>query len=144
MVRANEAEAEEQPMFVVKRLKELRILIPVDEAEQHFLMAEPLRGILRYLLEEAKPASADTVQSYITELQKLAQKLRGALRASDPVFADLALTDTTQLLRRLHDDVSATQVSVVGEVARFKTDKRQVSVREKFQRIVWWMEQYIA
>ena len=137
-------EAEEQPTFLTKRLKELRILVSADQSEQHFLMAEPVRGILRYLLEEAKPASAETVQSYINELQKLAEKLRSALDADDPTFAELALADITQSLRRLHDDVSATQVSVIGEVARFKTDKRPVSVREKFQRIVWWMQQYIA
>ena len=137
-------EAEEQTTFLTKRLKELRILVSADQSEQHFLMAEPVRGILRYLLEEAKPASAETVQSYINELQKLAEKLRSALDADDPTFAELALADITQSLRRLHDDVSATQISVIGEVARFKTDKRPVSVREKFQRIVWWMQQYIA
>src|SRR5581483_7355785 len=67
-----------------------------------------------------------------------------ALTAENPTLAELALADITQALRRLHDDVSATQVSVLGEVARFKTDKRPASVREKYQRIVWWMQQYIA
>ena len=137
-------EAGEQPAFVIKRLKELRILESPDQSEQYFLMAEPVRGILRYLLEEAKPASAETVQSYVNELQKLAQRLRAALSADDPTIADLALNDITQTLRRLHDDVSATHVSVLSEVARFKTDKRPASVREKYQRIVWWMQQYIA
>src|SRR5581483_665374 len=67
-----------------------------------------------------------------------------ALTAENPTLAELALADITQALRRLHDDVSATQVSVLGEVARFKTDKRPASVREKYQRIVWWMQQYVA
>jgi len=138
------ADVEEQPAFLVKRLKELRILVSADQSEEYFLMAEPVRGILRYLLEEAKPASAETVQSYVNELQKLALKMRGALNADDPTIADLALSDITQTLRRLHDDVAATHVSVLGEVARFKTDKRPASVREKYQRIVWWMQQYIA
>lgn len=138
------AEADEQPSFVTKRLKQLRILVSTDQSEQYFLMAEPVRGILRYLLEEAKPASAETVQSYINELQKLAEKLRTALNRDDPMHAELALADITQALRRLHDDVSATHVSVLGEVARFKTDKRPASVREKYQRIVWWMQQYVA
>lgn len=137
-------ESEEQSAFVIKRLKELRILVSADQSAQYFLMAEPVRALLRYLLEEAKPASAETVQSYVNELQKLAQKLRAALSADDPTIADLALGDITQALRRLHDDVAATHVSVLGEVARFKTDKRPASVREKYQRIVWWMQQYIA
>jgi hypothetical protein len=108
-------ESGEQSAFLFKRLKELRILVSADQSEQYFLMAEPVRGILRYLLEEAKPASAETVQSYVNELQKLAQKLRDALNADDPTIADLALSDITQTLRRLHDDVTATQVSVIGE-----------------------------
>ena len=105
------ADVEEQPAFLVKRLKELRILVSADQSEQYFLMAEPVRGILRYLLEEAKPASAETVQSYVNELQKLGQKLRGALNADDPTIADLALSDITQTLRRLHDDMAASRTS---------------------------------
>lgn len=144
IAKIHAADVEEQPAFLIKKLKELRILVSIDQAEQYFLMAEPVRGILRYLLEEAKPASAETVQSYVNELQILAQKLRAALNADDSTIADLALSDITQTLRRLHDDVAATHVSVLGEVARFKTDKRPASVREKYQRIVWWMQQYIA
>lgn len=138
------AEVEEQPAFIVKRLKELRILVSADQSAQYFLMAEPVRAILRYLLEEAKPASSETVQSYINELQKLTQKLRSALASENPTLAELALADTTHTLRRLHDDVSTTHVSVLGEVARYKVDKRPASVLEKYQRIVWWMQQYIA
>jgi hypothetical protein len=137
-------ESDEQPAFVTKRLKELRILVSADQSEEYFLMAEPVRAILRYLLEEAKPASAETVQSYINQLQKLAQKLKDALSTENPTLAELALADTTHTLRRLHDDVSATHVSVLAEVARYKTDRRPTSVLEKYQRIVWWMQQYIA
>lgn len=137
-------ESDEQPAFVNKQLKGLRILVSADQSEGYFLMAEPVRAILRYLLEEAKPASSETVQSYINALQTLAQKLRDALSAENPTLAELALADTTHTLRRLHDDVSATHVSVLAEVARYKTDKRPASVLEKYQRIVWWMQQYIA
>lgn len=144
ITKTHAADAEEQPSFVMARLKELRILVSADQSEQYFLMAEPIRGLLRYLLEEAKPASAATVQSYVNELQKLGQNLRDALRTDNPTLAELALTDITHTLRRLHDDVSATQTSVLAEVARFKTDKRPASVREKYQRIVWWMQQYVA
>jgi hypothetical protein len=144
IAKTHALEDEEQPAFLIRKLKELRILVPADQSQQYFLMAEPVRGILRYLLEEAKPASSETVQSYINELQKLAQKLRSALTTENPTLADLALADITQTLRRLHDDVSATHMSVLGEVARYKVDKRPASVLEKYQRIVWWMQQYIA
>lgn len=144
IVQNHALESDEQPTFVTKQLKNLRILVSADPSEGYFLMAEPVRAILRYLLEEAKPASSETVQSYINRLQQLAQKLRDALSAENPTLAELALADTTHALRRLHDDVSATHVSVLAEVARYKTDKRPVSVLEKYQRIVWWMQQYIA
>lgn len=144
IVQNNASESDEQPTFVGRQLKNLRILVSADHTEGYFLMAEPVRGLLRYLLEEAKPASSETVQSYINRLQQLAQKLRDALSAENPTLAELALSDTTHSLRRLHDDVSATHVSVLAEVARYKTDKRPVSVLEKYQRIVWWMQQYIA
>lgn len=144
IVRIQAREADEQPTFIAERLRELRILISSDQTGQYFLMAEPVRAILRYLLEEAKPVSSEIVQSYVNKLQKLAQSLRDALSAENATFAELALTDITQLLRNLHDAVSATHVSVLAEVARFKTDKRPSSVREKYQRIIWWMQQYIA
>jgi hypothetical protein len=144
IVQNHALESDEQPGFVAKQLKVLRILVSTDQSEGYFLMAEPVRAILRYLLEEAKPASSQTVQSYINQIQKLAQKLRDALAVENATLADLALADTTQALRRLHDDVSATHVSVLGEVARYKTDKRPSSVLEKYQRIVWWMQEYIG
>ena len=144
LVKAHTLEDDEQPAFTTKRLKDLRILVSADQSQQYFLMAEPVRGILRYLLEEAKPASSETVQGYIKELQKLAQKLRTSVTTENPTLAELALADITQTLRRLHEDVSATHVSVLGEVTRYKVDKRPTSVLEKYQRIVWWMQQYIA
>lgn len=143
-VKVHALDAEEQPSFIAERLKELRILIPSDQSAQYFLMAEPVRAILRYLLEEAKPVSSEIVQSYVNKLQKLAQNLRDAMAAENSTLAELALTDITQLLRNLHDALSATHVSVLAEVARFKTDKRPSSIREKYQRIIWWMQQYIA
>ena len=144
LIKTHTLEDDEQPAFVAKRLKDLRILVSADQSQQYFLMAEPVRGILRYLLEEAKPASSETVQGYIKELQKLAQKLRTSVTTENPTLAELALADITQTLRRLHEDVSATHVSVLGEVTRYKVDKRPTSVLEKYQRIVWWMQQYIA
>lgn len=144
IIQNHTPESDEQPTFINKQLKSLRILVSADQSEGYFLMAEPVRAILRYLLEEAKPASSETVQSYINRLQLLAQKLRDALSAENPTLAELALADTTHALRRLHDDVSATHTSVLAEVARYKTDKRPVSVLEKYQRIVWWMQQYIV
>lgn len=144
LVKTHTLEDDEQPAFTTKRLKDLRILVSADQSKQYFLMAEPVRGILRYLLEEAKPASSETVQGYIKELQKLAQKLRTSVTTENPTLAELALADITQTLRRLHEDVSATHVSVLGEVTRYKVDKRPTSVLEKYQRIVWWMQQYIA
>ena len=144
LVKTHTLEDDEQPAFTTKRLKDLRILVSADQSQQYFLMAEPVRGILRYLLEEAKPASSETVQGYIKELQKLAQKLRTSVTTENPTLAELALADITQTLRRLHEDVSATHVSVLGEVTRYKVDKRPTSVFEKYQRIVWWMQQYIA
>jgi len=144
LVKTHTVEDDEQPAFITKRLKDLRILVSADQSQQYFLMAEPVRGILRYLLEEAKPASSETVQGYIKELQKLAQKLRTSVTTENPTLAELALADITQTLRRLHEDVSATHVSVLGEVTRYKVDKRPASVLEKYQRIVWWMQQYIG
>lgn len=144
LVKNHTLEDDEQPAFITKRLKDLRILVSADHSQQYYLMAEPVRGILRYLLEEAKPASSETVQGYIKELQMLAQKLRTSVTTDNPILAELALADITQTLRRLHEDVSATHVSVLGEVTRYKVDKRPASVLEKYQRIVWWMQQYIA
>jgi len=87
---------------LTKRLKELRILVFGGPFRTTFLMAEPVRGILRYLLEEAKPASAETVQElHKTNSRSSRKKLRSALDADDPTFAELALADITQSLRRV-------------------------------------------
>lgn len=144
IVEIHASESDEQPEFTIKQLKRLRILLSADDSNQYFLIAEPLRALLRYLLETAKPVSSEIVQSYINTLQKLAQNLRDSLSSENATLAELALTETTQILRNLHESVSATHVSVLSEVTRYKTERRSSSVREKYQRIVWWMQQYIV
>src|SRR5438552_18378300 len=49
----------------------------------------------------------------------------------------------SQTLRRIHAGSDEPQNAMLGEVTRYKTERARVTVREKYKRIVYWMERYV-
>ena len=144
LVKRTASEGDEQPEAVVKQLKKLRVVEPVEQGEGYYVVAGPLLQLLRYLLHTAKPASPETVQGYVKGLEERCKLLGRATEAEDVTHVEMAIGDINQTLRCIYDDVVETHQSILTAVAEFKTNRTGVSVRQKFQRIVYWMEVYVV
>jgi hypothetical protein len=142
-VRRSASEGDEQPETVVKQLKKLRVVEPVEQGEGYYIVAGPLVQLIRFLLHEAKPASSESVQGFVKSLDERCNLLRHAIDADNVTHAELAISDINQTLRRIYDAVAETHQSILTAVAEFKTSRSGVSVLRKFQEIVFWMEVYV-
>ena len=142
-VRRTASEDDDQPETVVKQLKRQRVVEPVEQGEGYYIVTGPLLQLLRYLLHTAKPASSESVQGFVKSLDERCNVLRRAIEVEDVTHVELAIGDINQTLRRIYDSVAETHQSILSAVAEFKTTRTGVSVRQKFQRIVYWMEVYV-
>ncbi len=133
----------ELPETTWKRLRELQILVPTEMDGDFYLLAEPVSRLLAYLFDEAKAATPEIIRGYIQSLDALNKQLARAIEGDDPLSARLALEELHHVLRRIQSDVDETHRSVLNEVAHYKIERRTVSVREKFRRIVHWMDRYV-
>jgi hypothetical protein len=142
LIRANPRE-EELPETAWRRLRELQILIPTEPGSELFFMAEPVARLLTYLFNEANAATPEMIHGYILSLETTGKRLAHALDEEDIQHVTLAFEEISQTLRRIYADLNETQHAILAEVARYKTERSRVSVREKYRRIVHWMERYV-
>lgn len=142
-IRAHAASHEELPETTWRRLRELQILVPTEPGSTYFLVAEPVGRLLTYLFDEANPATPEMVRGYIDSLEALGRQLVRALETDNVTFVGLAFNEINSTLRRIHADLEETQRAVQNEVAGFKVNRERVSVRERFRRIVYWMERFV-
>lgn len=126
-----------------RRLCELQILVPTEPGSGYYLLAEPVARLLTYLFDEANPATAEIVRGYIASLETLGGKLLRAVEADDVTFVGLAFHEINNTLRKIHADLEETQRAVQNEVAAFKANREHVSVRDRYRRIVYWMERFV-
>lgn len=143
LVRHHADGHDELPETTWRRLRELQILVPTEPGSSVFLLAEPVARLLTYLFDEANPATPEMVQGYIASLEVLGRKLVRAIESDDVTFVGLAFNEINASLRRIHADLEETQRAVQNEVAAFKLNREQISVRERYRRIVYWMERFV-
>jgi hypothetical protein len=143
LIRANPGVGEELPETAWRRLRELQILVPTEPGSEMLFMADPVARLLMYLFNEANPATPEMIRGYVLSLETIGKRLARALDEEDVQHVKLAFEEISQTLRRIHADLDETQHAILGEVARYKTERARVSVREKYQRIVHWMERYV-
>lgn len=143
LVRQHAESHEELPDTTWRRLRELQILVPTEPGSSLYLLAEPVGRLLIYLFDEANPATPEMVRGYIASLEVLGRKLVRAIETDDVTFVGLAFNEISASLRRMHADLEETQHAVQNEVASFKLNREQVSVRERYRRIVYWMERFV-
>lgn len=143
LIRATRSEADELVETTFRNLKGLQILVPTEPGSDFYLIAEPVRKLLSYLLDEAQAATPEMVRGCVDSLSVAGQQLARSIEQDDLSLLRLAVEEIQQTLRRLHSDLDETHRCILGEVARYKTERRTVSIREKFQRIVRWMERYV-
>lgn len=136
-------EGDEQPETTVRKIIELRVMVNTEPGADTFELAEPLRRLLDYIFDEAMPTTPEVIQGYVASLSTVSQRMERALKDDDMATTALALQEVNDTLRRIHRDTEETRARILSEVALFKTTRRQFSVRDKFQRIVHWMQRYV-
>lgn len=143
LIRANTVSGDELPETAWRRLKELQILVPTEPGNDFYLLAEPVRKLLAYLFDEARAATPEMVRGYMDSLRVTGRQLARSIDEDDLSLLRLGMEEVQQTLLRVHSDLDETHRCILAEVARYKTERRTISVREKFQRIVRWMERYV-
>jgi hypothetical protein len=135
--------SEELPETAWRRLKEYQIMVPLEPGSQSYLVAQPIKNLLAYLFDEANPTTPEVIQGYVRSLEVICKQLARALEAEEMMVVELAFAEINQTLRRIYADLEATHQSILQEVAQFKTTREKVTVREKYRRIVYWMERFV-
>jgi hypothetical protein len=143
LIRAHQAASAELPETTWRRLRELQILVATEPGADFYTMAEPVKRLLDYLFDEAQAATPEMVRGYVDSLAISGRQLDRAMGAEDRSALQLTLEEISQTLRRIQADLEETHRRILNEVARYKTESRAISVREKFRRIVHWMERYV-
>jgi hypothetical protein len=143
LVREQADVQEELPETTWRRLREYQILVPSEPGGEFHLLAEPVARLLIYLHNHANPATPEMIRGYVQSLDTLSQQLARALESENVTVVGLAFNEITLTLRRIYADLDETHQAILAEVGRYKTERPRVSVREKFRRIVYWMERYV-
>ena len=143
MIRDTQDEGAELPETTWRRLGELQILVPVEPGSDFHFMAEPVRRLLDYLFDAAQAATPEIVRGYIQSLEASGRQLGRAIEQDDLTLLRLAIDDIQRVLIRVQADLDETHRCILNEVSKYKTERRTVSVRDKFRRIVHWMERYV-
>ncbi|HNQ87093.1 MAG TPA: hypothetical protein PKM73_00510 [Verrucomicrobiota bacterium] len=142
-IRAAAGPEDELPETTWRRLNELQILVPVEPGSDFYFVADPVRRVVAYLFDEAQPTTPEIIRGYLQSLDALDRRLARAIEGDDLTTVRLALEEIQQTLRRIAADLDETHRCILAEVARYKAERQAVSVREKFRRIVHWMERYV-
>lgn len=143
LVRDQADVQEELPETTWRRLREYQILVPSEPGGDSYLIAEPVARLLTYLQNNANPATPEIIRGYVQSLDTLAKQLAQALQRENVTVVGLAFNEIALTLRRIHADLDETHQAILAEVGRYKTERQTVPVREKFRRIVYWMERYV-
>jgi hypothetical protein len=134
---------DELPETAWRRLREYQILVPSEPAGDSYLLAEPVARLLTYLQNNANPATPEIIRGYVQSLDTLAKQLANALETENITVVGIAFNEIALTLRRIYADLDETHHAILAEVGRYKTERQSVPVREKFRRIVYWMERYV-
>lgn len=143
LIRAYPSLNDELPETAWRRLRELQILVPTEPGSELYLLAEPVARLLAYLFNEANPATPEMIRGYVLSIETTAKRLSRALDEDDIAAVKRAFDEINQTLRRIHADLNETQHAILAAVARYKTERARVPVREKYRLIVHWMDRYV-
>jgi hypothetical protein len=143
LIRAHPATTEELPETAWRGLRELQILVPTEPGSAMYFLAEPVARLLDYLYNAATPATPEMIRGYVMSLETTGKQLARALEEEDIQAVKLSFEEINQALRRIHAGLDETHQAILTEVGRYKTERSRVAVREKYRRIVYWMERYI-
>jgi hypothetical protein len=143
LIRDTLVDGAEQPDTTWRRLVELQILVPSEPGSDFHFLAEPVRRLIDYLFDEAQAATPEIVRGYIQSLESSGLQLQRAIENEEMTLLRLSIDEVQRTLLHIQADLNETHRCILTEVSRYKTQHRDVSVRDKFRRIVHWMERYV-
>ena len=127
---------------IYRNLVELQILVPLKTERNTMLVAQQLVALVRYLVDEARPATPQMIQGYINSLSSASSRMGAAIETGDTNTLSLMLLEVRNVLARIIRDVEETQDTVIREVMAFKVDAADISIKTRFARIVYWLRNY--
>ncbi len=133
LILRNRNEDDPIPDYVADQLVKLRIIEPSPDATAHYEITNPVRNLIRFLLQEQRLTSAAVIQAYLNDLEQSQQELDGAIRENRPAWIERALNEINETLERIRQDSMANREAVINEVLAVKSNKEQRSVRERFE-----------
>ncbi len=143
MIRTTSESPDLMPETVWRRLREFQILVAVENGSEFFVMAEPVSRLFAYLFDEARATTPEIVRGYIQSLDSTSKRLSRAIDDDDPSMIRVLVDEIQIHLRRIDADLDETHRSILSEIGTYKTARQSVSVRDRFRRIVHWMECYV-
>jgi hypothetical protein len=143
LVRSHPPAHEELPETAWRSLRELQILVATEPGSELYFLADPVARLLDYLYNAANPATPEMIRGYVMSLETSGKQLARALEEEEIQQVKLSFEEISQTLRRIHAGLDETHKAILAEVGRYKTERSRVPVREKYRRIVYWMERYI-
>lgn len=143
LIRATENASDELPETTWRNLRELQILRPTETGSNFYSVADQLSRLIEYLYDEARVTTPEIIAGYIRSLESLGKQLSRAIDNDDIAIVRLALEGIQDTLRRAHANLDETHHAILREVATYKTERERISVRDKFRRIVHWMDVYV-
>jgi|GEM_PF-6895326 len=142
IIQRNINAKEEGVENIYRSLVELQILVPLRTERNTMLIAQQLVALVRYLVDEARPATPQMIQGYINSLSSASGRMAAAAEARDTDMLSLMLLEVRNVLARIIRDVEETQDTVIREVMAFKINATDISVKTRFSRIVYWLRNY--
>lgn len=143
LIRSNSESSDERPETTWQRLLELQILVPTEVDSDFYVVAQPVSRLIAYLYDEAQAATPEIIQGYIRSIEALNRQILRAIDTEATGILRLALEELHQTLQRIIGDLDETHRSITSEVASYKSQRRNVSMRERYRSIVYWMDRYI-
>ncbi len=133
LIIRNRNENDSSPDYLADQLVRLRIIEPSPDATARYEITNPVKNLMRFLLQEQRLTSAAIIQAYLNDLEQSQQELDGAIRQSRSVWIERALNEINETLERIRQDSRANREAVINEVMAVKSNKERRSVRERFE-----------
>lgn len=126
--------------YLVSELKKLRFLVERMEPVGTWELAPAFQQWVEFLQMTSRPVRSEVIQGYILSLEASANEFSRCWPQTEnwPAARD-ALEEIWCQLRKITDDLQATHLAIVNEVADAKSERSRLSATERFRRInrIW-------
>ena len=126
--------------YLIAELKKLRFLVERMEPVGSWELAPPFQRWVEFLQMTSRPVRSEVIHGYILSLEASANEFSRCWPQPEHWSAAReALEEIWRQLRKITDDLQATQLAIINEVADAKSERSRLSATERFRRInrIW-------